>query len=64
VQELGFLKSLQAARIPLNEYEFPANKIANIQPQVAHRAAPPRRARADVPLSAVGEAGGEELLLA
>ncbi|AOW29881.1 ATP-dependent RNA helicase HAS1 [Candida albicans P57072] len=32
--ELGFLRYLKAAKVPLNEYEFPANKIANIQSQL------------------------------
>ncbi len=33
-QELGFLRYLKAAKVPLNEYEFPPNKIANIQSQL------------------------------
>lgn len=32
--ELGFLRYLKAANVPLNEYEFPANKIANVQLQL------------------------------
>lgn len=32
--ELGFLRYLKAAKVPLNEYEFPSNKIANIQSQL------------------------------
>lgn len=32
--ELGFLRYLKAAKVPLNEYEFPANKIANVQSQL------------------------------
>lgn len=32
--ELGFLRYLKAANVPLNEYEFPSNKIANIQSQL------------------------------
>ncbi|EEQ37698.1 putative ATP-dependent RNA helicase [Clavispora lusitaniae] len=32
--ELGFLRYLKAANVPLNEYEFPANKIANVQSQL------------------------------
>ena len=31
--ELGFLRYLKMSRIPLNEYEFPENKLANIQSQ-------------------------------
>lgn len=30
-EELAFLKYLKAAKVPLNEYDFPANKIANVQ---------------------------------
>lgn len=33
-QELGFLKYLKAAKVPLNEYEFPREKIANVQDQL------------------------------
>lgn len=33
-QELGFLRYLKAAKVPLNEYEFPPSKIANIQSQL------------------------------
>ena len=33
-QELGFLKYLKHAKIPLNEYEFPQHKIAQVQQQV------------------------------
>ncbi|KAG7666278.1 HAS1 [[Candida] subhashii] len=32
--ELGFLRYLKAANVPLNEFEFPANKIANVQSQL------------------------------
>lgn len=32
--ELGFLRYLKAANVPLNEYEFPASKIANVQSQL------------------------------
>lgn len=32
--ELGFLRYLKAAKVPLNEYEFPASKIANVQTQL------------------------------
>ncbi|KAK4535786.1 hypothetical protein CDCA_CDCA06G1811 [Cyanidium caldarium] len=32
--EVDFLKYLRDARIPLNEYEFPVDKVANIQPQL------------------------------
>eukprot|EP00741_Cyanophora_paradoxa_P000732 tig00000441_g705.t1 len=33
-EELGFLKYLKQAKVPLNEYEFPASKIANVQSQL------------------------------
>jgi len=32
--ELGFLKYLRESRVPLNEFEFPQNKILNIQTQL------------------------------
>jgi len=32
--ELPFLKRLADARVPLNEYEFPAAKLANVQAQL------------------------------
>ncbi|KAK7454482.1 ATP-dependent RNA helicase [Stygiomarasmius scandens] len=32
--ELGFLRYLKDAKVPLNEYDFPANKISNIQSQL------------------------------
>ncbi|POY76102.1 hypothetical protein BMF94_0825 [Rhodotorula taiwanensis] len=32
--ELGFLRFLKAAKVPLNEYSFPASKIANVQSQL------------------------------
>lgn len=32
--ELGFLRYLKAAKVPLNEYEFPNKKIANVQSQL------------------------------
>jgi len=35
-QELGFLRFLKQARIPLNEYEFPSNKISKVQAQLEH----------------------------
>ncbi|CAG9462371.1 unnamed protein product [Pedinophyceae sp. YPF-701] len=33
-EELGFLKHLKDARVPLNEYEVPTSKIANVQSQL------------------------------
>jgi ATP-dependent RNA helicase DDX18/HAS1 len=35
--ELGFLRYLKHARVPLNEYQFPTSKIANVQSQVGIR---------------------------
>ncbi|KAI9484232.1 MAG: P-loop containing nucleoside triphosphate hydrolase protein [Benjaminiella poitrasii] len=32
--ELGFLRYLKHAKVPLNEYQFPASKIANVQGQL------------------------------
>lgn len=32
--EIGFLKHLKEARVPLEEFEFPSNKISNIQSQL------------------------------
>ena len=32
--ELGFLRFLKQARVPLNEYQFPTSKIANVQSQL------------------------------
>lgn len=32
--ELGFLKFLKAARVPVSEYEFAATKVAKVQPQL------------------------------
>ncbi|EGG15470.1 putative RNA helicase [Cavenderia fasciculata] len=33
-QELGFLKYLKLAKVPLNEYEFPQKKVSNVQEQL------------------------------
>lgn len=33
-EETGFLRYLKAAKVSLNEYEFPLNKIANVQTQL------------------------------
>lgn len=32
--ELGFLRFLKEAKVPLNEYQFPPSKIANVQGQL------------------------------
>lgn len=34
-EELGFLKYLKAAKVVLNEYDFPQKKIANVQSQLS-----------------------------
>ena len=39
--ELGFLRYLKESKVPLNEYSFPVDKVANVQSQVA----PPRTIR-------------------
>lgn len=31
---MGFLRYLKHAKVPLNEYQFPSNKIANVQGQL------------------------------
>lgn len=33
-EETGFLKYLKASKVSLNEYEFPMNKVANVQSQL------------------------------
>lgn len=33
-EELGFLRYLKMAKVPLNEFSFPATKVANVQPQL------------------------------
>ena len=33
-EELGFLRYLKQANVPLNEFEFSWAKISNIQPQL------------------------------
>eukprot|EP00918_Siedleckia_nematoides_P076451 GHVU01167081.1.p1 GENE.GHVU01167081.1~~GHVU01167081.1.p1 ORF type:complete len:504 (+),score=102.37 GHVU01167081.1:204-1514(+) len=33
-EEIGFLRYLKEAKVPLNEYTFPSNKIANVQTQL------------------------------
>eukprot|EP01135_Chromosphaera_perkinsii_P007000 Nk52_evm1s659 gene=Nk52_evmTU1s659 len=33
-EEIAFLRYLKQAKVPLNEYEFPASKIANVQSQL------------------------------
>lgn len=33
-EETGFLRYLKAAKVALNEYEFPTNKVANVQSQL------------------------------
>jgi ATP-dependent RNA helicase DDX18/HAS1 len=32
--EVGFLKYLKEAKVPVVEFEFPANKIVNVQSQL------------------------------
>ena len=35
-EELPFLRYLKQAKVPLNEYDFPKSKIANVQTQMEH----------------------------
>lgn len=59
--ELGFLRYLKEAKVPLNEYNFPAEKIANVQTQVG----PPSVSTCGCGLSDIGlarEIAAEELL--
>jgi ATP-dependent RNA helicase DDX18/HAS1 len=35
--ELGFLRYLKEAKVPLNEFTFPDNRVANVQGQVSCR---------------------------
>jgi ATP-dependent RNA helicase DDX18/HAS1 len=35
--ELGFLRYLKEAKVPLNEFTFPTDRIANVQSQVGAR---------------------------
>lgn len=37
--ELGFLRFLKVAKVPLNEYQFPQKKIADVQKQASRRRA-------------------------
>lgn len=62
--ELGFLRFLKVAKVPLNEYKFPEGKVADVQKQVSsakslvfppssqphHRALPPVKTMRDVNL--------------
>jgi superfamily II DNA/RNA helicase len=34
--ELGFLRYLKQAKVPLNEFSFPTDRIANVQSQVRY----------------------------
>merc|ERR1712060_864502 len=33
-EEIGFLRYLRTAKVPLNEYEYPKSKISNVQSQL------------------------------
>ncbi len=33
-EEIGFLRYLRKAKVPLNEYEYPKSKISNVQSQL------------------------------
>ena len=48
LQELGFLKYLKAAKVTMNEFEFPQKKIANVQVCLLFPLCPPLRAHPPV----------------
>ena len=58
--ELGFLRFLKEAKVPLNEFTFPADRIANVQSQVGHYNFKSRTTDAKYLL--VGEVAAKELL--
>lgn len=63
-EELGFLRYLKAAKVPLNEFEFSWQKIADIQQQVNEHQVPIDSSTKDYVLLAfaAGETDSEELL--
>lgn len=63
-EELGFLRYLKAAKVPLNEFEFSWQKIADIQQQVSDHQVPIDSSTKDYLLLAfaAGETDSEELL--
>lgn len=63
-EELGFLRYLKAAKVPLNEFEFSWQKIADIQQQVNEHQVPIDSSTKDYLLLAfaAGETDSEELL--
>lgn len=62
-EELGFLRYLKAAKVPLNEFEFSWQKIADIQQQVSEHQVPIDSSTKDYLLAfAAGETDSEELL--
>lgn len=63
-EELGFLRYLKAAKVPLNEFEFSWQKIADIQQQVSDHQVPIDSSSKDYLLLAfaAGETDSEELL--
>lgn len=46
--ELGFLRYLKEAKVPLNEFAFPADRVANVQSQVRAARVCPRASADDV----------------
>ncbi len=60
--ELGFLRFLKEAKIPLNEFTFPADRIANVQSQV--RLLKTKLETAGTKDLLVGKVTAEELLFA
>lgn len=62
-EELGFLRYLKAAKVPLNEFEFSWQKIADIQQQVSEHQVPIDSSTKDYLLAfAAGETDSKELL--
>lgn len=61
--ELGFLRYLKDAKVPLNEYTFPADRIANVQTQVRPDSMTDRL-DFDTTYNLVGETVTKELLSA
>lgn len=62
--ELGFLRYLKEAKVPLNEFSFPADRIANVQSQVSlsHLSSSKLPMLIIIIIFVVGEATAKELL--
>ena len=62
--ELGFLRYLKEAKVPLNEFTFPADRIANVQSQVSAHSLHVINELSDEMYFVAGEAATEKLFLA